>query len=250
MSKKNNMAVFYFYGILNDFLDENDFKSRHEVSFFLNPSVKGLIEAIGIPHTEVDAVVAGSHPADFSYQVQHGDYIHVYPDVDLCGFEDAFSLQSKPPEPPSFILDVHLGKLAKHLRLLGFDASHANTLTDSRIIEIAQNENRIILTRDTGILKNGKVRWGYWVRSAEPERQLYELAAQYRLLDFKKPFTRCLECNGELKPVDMMEISDSLPAMIKKEQREFSRCQKCKKVYWKGSHYRKLVERVEHFGKE
>ncbi|MCD4696611.1 MAG: Mut7-C RNAse domain-containing protein, partial [Bacteroidales bacterium] len=144
-----------------------------------------------------------------------------------------------------FILDVHLGKLARYLRMLGFDTLYENNYPDPQIIDIAKKEKRIILTRDVGILKNSAVTHGYWVRSQNPREQLREVITRFDLSVNIKPLFRCMECNGIIEKVDKKEIIDQLKPKTKKYFNEFFRCTQCKKVYWEGSHYKKMINSIK-----
>ncbi|SMO76415.1 Mut7-C ubiquitin/RNAse domain-containing protein [Solitalea koreensis] len=186
-------ASFRFYGGLNDFLPIERRNSWFSYSFWGTPSIKNAIEAIGPPHPEVDLVLVNDVPVKFSYLLQKGDRIEVHPLLNGGFF-------SKNDEQVSnkFILDVHLGKLARSLRLLGFDTTYDNFYEDETIVKTAKAENRIVLTRDLLLLKNGDVARGYWIRSQHSEEQLKEVIRYFNLSKFK-PFKRCLECNGIIK---------------------------------------------------
>ncbi|MCD4665142.1 MAG: Mut7-C RNAse domain-containing protein, partial [Bacteroidales bacterium] len=149
-------------------------------------------------------------------------------------------LRPKPLRETKFILDVHLGKLARYLRMLGFDSLYENNYSDQQIIEISVKEKRIILTRDLGILKNSTVTHGYWLRSQNPKKQLSEVVNRLDLADNIKPLYRCMKCNGIIEKVDKNDIINQLQPKTKKYFNEFFRCSQCKKVYWKGSHYEKM----------
>ncbi len=142
-------------------------------------------------------------------------------------------------------MDVHLGSLALNLRLLGFDTIWERNLADETIIEIAGDEQRIILTRDKGILKNGRVTHGYWVRNTDPLEQLEEVIRAIDLADNIDPYTRCMECNGELQSVKRSAVARAVPLQVFLVYRDFKQCRSCKRVYWKGSHLKRLDKIVE-----
>jgi uncharacterized protein len=210
-----------------------------------NQSVKDVIESVGIPHTEFELVLVNSQIVDLSYQVKENDRISVYPFFYSLEHPGIDEFKSKRPKQFKFVLDVHLGKLNTMLRILGFDCYYRNDLDDDEIIDIACKEDRIILSRDLGIFKNGKVKWGYFPRSQDPKIQLKEIIDRYDLKNKIKPFSRCISCNGEIRIVEKDQIIDELQENTKRYYDEFYICLTCKKTYWKGSHYIKMIEFIE-----
>jgi uncharacterized protein with PIN domain len=226
---------------LNDFLPEGKRGQINEYEFSGNPSVKDAIEAIGVPHCEIDMIYANGSSVEFSYTLKNTDFVEVYP----AGSEkEGIHLISK-IESYRFVLDVHLGKLAKYIRMLGFDTIYENNFTDEFIIDKSIAENRIILTRDIGILKNGKTKHGYWLRSQEPRQQIGEIIKKYNLFSYIKPFTRCIKCNGLLVSIKKNEIADQLEPLTSKYYNEFYECENCKSIFWKGSHYERMQNFIE-----
>lgn len=237
---KLNKAFFRFYEELNDFLPTAKKKSFFLYSFNGNPSVKDAIEAIGVPHTEVDLILVNSKSVRFSYQLKDGDIVSVYPVFETMDISNVTHLRKRPLREPKYILDVHLGKLAKLLRMLGFNALYKNNYSDIEIVRTSNAEKRIILTRDLGILKIKDVARGYWIRSQNPKKQLTEVINHFDLYSSIKPFHRCMACNGIIKKIKKESISDNLQHKTKKYYNEFYRCVSCKNIYWKGSHYYKM----------
>lgn len=139
-----------------------------------------------------------------------------------------------------FIADVHLGRLAKYLRLCGFDTVYGMTLTDREIINLSLQENRIILSRDKELLKNRHVIQSYRIMSAEPVEQLKEVFRRYDLKNYLHPFSRCMICNGEVVSVRKEEIDYALKPKTRCYYNEFRKCTNCGKIYWEGSHYEKM----------
>jgi len=239
-----NRAVFRFYEELNDFLPQGQRRVSFEHDFFGNPAVKDTVEALGVPHAEVDLILVNGESVTFAYHLQDGDRVAVYPVFESLDLSGTTRLRERPLREPTFILDVHLGKLARYLRLFGFDSSYRNNFKDEEIIRIAAEERRIILTRDLGILKNGRVTHGYWLRSQEPLEQLRELFERLDLAGCTRPFTRCPVCNGLLER--RAKGSVDLPSATRACYDEFAQCRSCGHVYWKGSHYgalRALIDR-------
>lgn len=231
-------AQFNFFGNLNDFLSPGDQFKKINISLDGTPGIKDTIESFGIPHTEVDCILVNGDPVMFSYRLQDQDQVLVYP-VRMCPDISEMHLLSTPPEI-KFILDVHLGKLARKLRLLGFDSLYKNDYSDEQIMYIAHSQKRIILTRDIGILKHKKVEFGYWVHSTDPDIQIGEIILRFDLCDKIKPFTRCISCNGILSGIPKLVIRDKLKARTREYYHRFSQCSICGKIFWEGSHYEKL----------
>jgi uncharacterized protein with PIN domain len=225
-ARRHHQVWFRFYAELNDFLSAD--KRQHEFawSFTGTPSVKDTIESIGVPHTEVDVILVDGRSVDFTHLLRGGERVAVYPIFERFDVSPVTRLRPAPLRESRFIADVHLGTLARNLRLLGFDTVWRRDLKDETIIDIASDERRIILTRDKGILKTGRVTHGYWLRATEPAKQL-------------------VECNGELEPVARADAARSVPLQVFLVYREFKRCKRCARVYWRGSHLRRLDEIVE-----
>jgi len=236
-----------FYEELNDFLPSNKKKKRFEHSFIDRTSVKDMIESLGVPHTEVDLIIVNGNSVNFSYLVNNGDDISVYPMFESLDITNLQQLRAKPLRKPKFILDVHLGTLAKYMRILGFDSLYKNNYKDEEIVDISLKEKRTILTRDRGILKRSKVTQGYWIRSIKTDEQIIEVIKRFDLKEEIKELSRCLLCNSLLRKISKEKVIDRLPRKVKEFHNEFYYCKKCDKIFWKGSHYTKMkgiIERV------
>lgn len=234
-----------FYEELNDFLPLEKQKVCFDRLVAAKTSMKDVIESTGVPHAEIDLILVNGKSVDFSYQVREGDYISVYPVFELLDIKDIIHLRPEPLRNPRFILDVHLGKLAKNMRLLGFDAQYNNSYSDETIIQHSQNEKLTVLTRDIGILKNKMITHGYWIRQTDPEKQIIEVLNKFDLYRRCNPFTRCLECNGLLEKVEKSKIVQHLPPLTEKYYENFMRCNLCHRIYWEGTHYNKLKNWVK-----
>lgn len=234
-----------FYAELNDFLPRGKRQRSFAHPLSGEASVKDLIEGQGVPHTEVDLVLADGQPVGFSYRVQDRDRISVYPKFESIEMAPLSFLRPRPLREPSFVLDVHLGKLARYLRLLGFDCLYRNDLADQELARISSREGRILLTRDACLLMRAAVTHGYWLREKEVGRQVLEVIRRFDLRDRIAPFSRCLRCNGLLRSVDKREIADRLPPRVALAFERFVQCGECGKIYWQGSHYDRLAHFVE-----
>jgi len=240
-------AQFCFYADLNDFLPHQLRQQtfRHPV-YDGTQSVKHLIEALGVPHTEVEVILANGRSIDFNYLVQADDEISVYPPFVSLDVSSLVPLRPSLTPPYRFLLDNHLGKLARTLRLLGLDALYAdNQADDADLARIAEQENRILLTRDRGLLKRSNVVYGYCLRTKDSAQQLTAVLHRYQLHNEIAPWTRCLRCNGLLQPVAKEAILHRLEPKTKLYFNEFRICEACGQIYWQGSHFARLQRIVD-----
>jgi uncharacterized protein with PIN domain len=243
-------AYFRFYEELNDFLPKEKRKTRFEHKFIDRASVKDMIESLGVPHTEVDLILVNGNSVYFSYAVNDKDDISVYPVFESFDISDLQHLRAEPLRNPKFILDVHLGTLARYLRMIGFDTKYRNDCSDDEIVEISLKDKRTILTRDKGILKRNNVTHGYWIRNENPESQLNEVVNRFNLKKQIREFERCLVCNTKLEKIDKEKVIDKLPFIVKERENEFRYCKTCDKVYWQGTHFEKMKKIIERLFQE
>ncbi len=237
-------ARFRLYEELNDFLPTSKRKTTFPYAFAGSPSVKDALEAIGVPHVEIDLIIVNGESVGFDYKLRDGDRVAVYPTFESLDISPVTRLRPKPLRSPAFVVDVHLGKLARLLRLLGLDTAFDRELSPPEIRRIARLERRIILTRSRMLLRACDVTHGYWIRSICPREQAREVLHRFDLRRNLVPFTRCMACNGVLQPVSKDKIRNRLLPATAKYFREFRQCSRCSKVYWKGSHYQKLTALV------
>lgn len=240
---KEKQATFRFYAELNDFLPVSKDGVDIPFTFQVSPSIKDAIESLGVPHAEINYIQVNGEPVSFTYRLASNDRVSVYPTFRQFDIPLNYQLQ---PQVVSykFMLDVHLGKLAKNLRMLGFDAYYHNNLDDNEIIALATDDARIILTRDIGLLKNSRVKNGYWVRSVDPNDQMMEIIYRFDLASAIDSFHRCLDCNSPLKRFEKDKIGNRLREKTKMFYNEFFICEKCDKIFWKGSHYHHMRQRI------
>ena len=236
-------AFLRFYGSLNDFLPAGR-RFRALVCSFERPaSIKDMVEAHGVPHPEVDRLVANGELIDFRYLVRDGDRVAAYPSFHAIELGDAGRLARPAPGGVRFVADVHLGRLAAYLRLAGFDVHYRNDASDIDLAAISAAEARVLLTRDVDLLKRSVVTHGYYVRNTEPGRQLVEVLRRFECVSAAQPFTRCPRCNGRLQAVDKATVIDRVPPRTSECHDLFSQCTLCSAVYWPGSHY----DRIQRF---
>ncbi len=242
MSMSASRATFRFYAELNQFLPRE--RRQHSLSFPLNgrTAVKHPIEAMGVPHTEVELILVGGQPVDFGYILQPADSVSVYPVFHNLDIGDLQLLRPPLPHPPRFLLDVHLGQLATYLRLLGFDTLYENEAEDEALAELAAQTGRVLVTRDRRLLMRRQVTYGYCLHSREPLEQVRAVLHRFELFDDIDPWQRCLQCNGRLRPAPKEEVLHRLEPKTRKYYDEFHVCDSCGKVYWKGSHYPRMTQ--------
>jgi hypothetical protein len=239
-----------FFDELNDFLPLRQNNLQLDIELKKPRSVKDLIESIGVPHTEIGHILSNGKAVDFNYPVSNGELIHVYPirdEISSLNSPDPFAVH---PAVQGFLLDVHLGRLAAYLRMLGFDCIYRNDYDDSALADISAEQNRILLTCDRRLLMRKKINYGYFVRHRQPRLQLLEIIARFKLHDKLRPFTRCVHCNGITQPVSKQTIEHLLEPKTRKYYDEFYQCSECKKIYWKGSHYQKMKIMVDQLVKQ
>jgi hypothetical protein len=141
---------------------------------------------------------------------------------------------------PRFVADAHLGGLAHMLRMLGFDTLYDNHFHDDAIVAVAEQDHRIVLTRDRELLKRRNVTHGCYVHALTSEAQLREIVERLDLARSARPLTLCLHCNMPLRPVDKASVLDRLPPKVREYYERFSTCDACGRVYWEGSHWRNM----------
>jgi len=229
-----------FYEELNDFLPARHRKSPFSVEFASGCTAKAIIEDLGVPHTEVDLIIANGSSVGFEYRLKDADLVSVYPVFESWDIGGLSRVRAAPLRETRFALDVHLGKLARLLRMVGFDAQYSNTIGDEALARLARAEKRIILSRDRGLLKRRTVTHGYLVRSAAPRKQLAEVLRRFDLTGNLSMFTRCMECNLPLTRVDKASIAALLPVVVASTYSDFSRCPGCGRVFWRGTHWERM----------
>jgi uncharacterized protein len=229
-----------FYGALNDFLapERRGVEFVHTVN---GPcSVKDLLESLGPPHPEMEVVLVDGEAVDFSHRVEHGQRIAVYPPFSSIDVAPLVRVGPPPLPEPRFLLDVGLGRLSGLLRMLGFDTPWRNDSADDELARVSRDEQRILLTRDLGLLKRSEVVHGYFPRETDPSRQLVEVVRRFQLTAHMRPFTRCIACNGSLSAASPEEVVGRVPERVQATFTRFQQCPECKRVFWAGSHHARM----------
>lgn len=235
---------FRCYSELNDFLPAERKQKSFTLCLKTPVTVGEVIAYLGIPFSEVDLVLVNSYSAASNQRLYENDRVSLFPTFESFDISSLKASRQKPLRETRFILDAHLGKLAKYLRMLGFDTLYRNDYGDEEIIEIAFRENRIILTRDKQLLGSARVIRGYFVRSTEKHAQLKEVVNKFDLYSQFLSFTRCMTCNTRLVPVSSNEIKNKINADTARIFNQFFYCDSCDKVYWKGSHFERMEKLI------
>jgi hypothetical protein len=242
-------ARFRFYAELNDFLPAAKRQVAFDYDFAGTPSVKDAIEAIGVPHPAVDLIVANGVSVGWDYHLASGDNVSVYPTFEALDISHAIRLRPAPLRVTRFVLDAHLGRLARWLRMLGFDSVYDPRSNRTDVIAIAAGEHRVILTRDRLLLKDKRVTHGYWVRATSPRAQIEEVVARLHLHSQFAPFSRCMECNGTISERAAEEVASRVPPGARERAASFHQCDRCGRIYWEGTHVRhmrRLIDELTH----
>jgi uncharacterized protein with PIN domain len=232
-------AAFHFHAELNDFLHPEQRGRRVLLVFSEHQTVKHLFEALGVPHPEVATILVNGGATVFERRLKGGDQVDLYP----------FSTQARQTQvrngSQGFLLDIHLGKLARYLRIMGFDTAYQNDFNDEELAQICYSQRRILLTRDRRLLMRKLVERGYCVRSLEPREQAVEVVQRFALTDQVVPFRRCPHCNTPLEAVSKAEVLERLEPLTKRHFDEFHICRNCGQIYWKGSHYERMLAFID-----
>ena len=231
-----------FYAELNDFLRDDQKKTRFKHELNRRTSVKDLIESLGVPHTEVEIILANGKSVDFGYIVRRQDDLSIYPMFESVDVTPVLKLRDAPLRDTRFVLDCHLGRLARYLRQFGFDTLYRNDYSDDELAHTSASEHRILLTRDRSLLKRSIITHGYFVRAFDPRQQLDEVIRRFDLRKQIIPFGRCTRCNGKVEAVNKAAIEHLLEAKTRRYFDEFWQCTSCGQVYWEGSHVKHMIK--------
>jgi uncharacterized protein with PIN domain len=232
-----------FHGDLHFFLGSISGDTVVERPLSEKTSIKDIIESCGIPHPEVDLILADGQAVGFDHTLASDAKVEVFP---VENFDTARTYKRLQATGISrFVADGHLGGLTRNLRLLGFDVAYRQNADDRQLLEIMANENRALLTRDRRLLMHAIVQHGYYPRSQNADEQTIEVIRRFNLSELIAPFTRCLRCNAPLEEAAKAEIIDKLEPLTKIYYDQFRRCPECKQIYWSGSHFPKLQKRIE-----
>lgn len=244
-----NQVYLHFYKELNDFIAP---ALRHnQISHVIDrkASVKDIIESFGVPHTEVALILANDVSVNFTYIIQGGDVIRVYPSSEYINTKQIQRLRPEPLSIPKYVIDANLGRLARYLRLLGFDCLYRNDYSDEMVAKISSEDERVVLTRDRSLLQRKIIVYGYFVRASIPRIQVHEVLKRFNLFHLIAPLSRCTQCNGKLTKIDKQKIAHRLKPLTKRYYTNFLICSGCGQIYWQGSHYKRAIQLVDNFKK-
>ena len=242
MSEQVNIR---FYAELNELLPTAWRDTHFDYEIKKPRSVKDLIESIGVPHPEVDLIFINDESVDFNHPVEGGEDIRIYPPASSLDHSSLIHNHPEPLSEPRFLLDVHLGRLATYLRMLGFDTLYRNDYDDPDLADISATQKRILLTCDRKLLMRKQISYGYLVRSRNPRDQISEVMKRFDLSDYQPANARCLQCNGLIDVVEKQQIESQLLPLTKKHYDRFYQCGSCRKIYWEGSHFGNMQALIE-----
>ena len=238
-------ATFRFYEELNDFLAAERRGHEFNVRCARAATTKHMIEALGVPHTEVELILLNGESVGFQRLLADGDRVAVYPTFETFDVSSLLRLRERPLRLSRFVADAHLGGLAHLLRMMGFDTLYDNAFADDAIEQLAAAEHRVVLTRDRELLKRSGVTHGMYVRALRSTEQLGEVFDRLDLAGSARPFTLCLHCNARLVPIGKAQALPRLPPRVATQFERFSACEGCARVYWEGSHWRRMRALVD-----
>lgn len=233
-----------FYEELNDYLPETLRKRAYVRDVPENSTVRAIIGAEGIPPEAIELLLADGRSVGFDYIPRQGERLAVYPVFEAFDLGELRQIHDRPLRQPRFVADAHLGKLAESLRMLGFDTLYRNDFSDDELVRLSGTEQRILLSRDRGLLQRQAVERGYFVTGIRPGEQLLEVLEHFDLYGLMRPLNRCIKCNSALKSVPKEEVAERLPPGVARRLTEFWRCTGCGRIYWKGSHYDRMRRRI------
>ncbi len=241
-------AHFRFYAELNDFLPPARRQQEFSCVCARAATSKHMIEALGVPHTEVELILVNGVSVGFEHILQQGDRVAVYPVFEAFDVTPLLQVREQALRKTAFVADAHLGGLARLLRMAGFDTLYSNAYQDSEIAAIGAQQHRIVLTRDRDLLKQKIITHGCYLHALKPQQQFMELLDRLDLRRSLRPFTLCVECNASLRPIDKAQVLERLPPSVKLHYDSFTTCDVCGRVYWQGSHWARISAMMKMHG--
>lgn len=238
-------ALLRCYAELNDFLPAERRQREQPVSLTDGETVGVLIAGLGVPAEAIEVVLVNGTSSGLNRPLRDGDRVSLYPLFESLDVTALLQLRGKPLRLVRFVADAHLGRLARYLRLIGFDTLFENDPGDAALVRISLDEGRILLSRDRRLLERRGLTHSLWIPATRPREQLGYLVDRLDLYGQCRPFTRCTVCNGILSPVDKDADDLRLPPRIRAAFDTFWRCNGCSRVYWQGSHFMRLKEMVK-----
>ncbi len=235
------------YEELNQYLPAHVQKKEFMVQSPALVCVQDVIDLLKIPLEEVDLILVNGESVDISHPCQPNDRISIYPVFETLNIAPLVRLRPKPLRTPRFVCDVHLGTLAKYLRMMGIDAAYQNPISRHHLIELSNQEKRIILSKDTHMRDVAGIVRAYYVVARNLRQQVREIISYFELKDSLAPLSRCLRCNGKVWPVDKKSLVNQVPEKILALHNSFMKCHTCGRIYWKGSHFHAMMDWIQRF---
>lgn len=234
-------ATFRFYEELNDFIARDRRGRTFAAACARAATTKHMIEALGVPHTEVELILVNGESSGFDRLLEEGDRVAVYPKFEAFDIGPLLRVRERPLRRLRFVADAHLGGVARLLRMAGFDTLYDNNIKDEEVEAIALADDRVVLTRDRDLLKRRTITHGCYVHQLKAAHQLRELCDRLDLAGSLQPFSLCLNCNLPLRTVPKAAVLDRLPPRVRELHEEFNACDQCQRVFWKGSHWKRMM---------
>ncbi len=246
MSTTDKILFVRCYAELNEFLPSGHRYNEFPLIFSEPFNVKGLLDKLNISFDRVELILVNGKSVSAETPLSEGDRISLYPVFESFDIRLLLHLHSAPLRNIKFIADVHLGKLARYLRLFGFDTAYNSSFSFNSILSIAKIEERCILSKSIAYKENPFVTKYFHIQSSVPEEQLVETFSRFDLWHSSQPFTRCLRCNTPLVKCSLDTVQQNkIPPRILTMYNEYMYCSSCQQYYWKGSHFKRMEGFIE-----
>jgi len=242
------LIVLRCYAELNEYLPAERKFVPAQLEFPAESTVASLISSQGIPDEVVDLVLVDGESQELMYRLNDGEMVSLFPVFESFDITGTTKVRIRALREVRFVLDVHLGKLASHLRMLGFDTLYRNDYADDRLVSLSVDRHRILLSKDRALIADPTLTHAYRIRSQDPREQLLEVLGRFDLAGGVHPFTRCIECNSILEPADKQRVLHRLPPKVALAYDEFRLCPHCDRIYWRGSHVERMREFIRALG--
>lgn len=231
-----------FYAELNEYLPRELRWITFDRTVSDGSTLGQVLQSLQVPSNEMDLVLVNGESESLDHRLREGDRVSFYPVFDSIDVTAVTKVENRPLRRLRFVLDAHLGKLAHHLRMLGFDTLYRNDYRRDDLVRIANGEDRIVLSKSRTLLDTNVIEAGYCVKSSNPREQLIEVLQRFDLWRSVHPFQRCLHCNTVLHSASKDSVIDRLPEEVRRFYNDFKVCPLCGKTYWKGAHFENMME--------
>jgi len=232
------------YEELNDYLPLERRKRTFALQVADGRTVGEVVDELGVPRGAIDLALVDGEPVGFVHRVCDGERLALYPVFEAFDVGTVTRLPGRPLRRTRFVLDVHLGRLTRYLRLLGFDCQYRNDAADDDLAAVSGAESRVLLSRDRALVGRRDLRHAYLVTETLPRDQAVEVVQRLDLAAQVRPFTRCLVCNGGVERVARAAVGDRLPTGDDVLP-PFTRCGGCGRLYWQGRHRPRMARLLD-----